>query len=93
MVIKYNLKENITLFSSIAHGFFYIFTVEVVNVLNDNHHEKPRFALKNSKSTSLTHVTDSPSDELSNADDPTSITPNQTGIISTPQTFLYKTSN
>ena len=65
---------------------------EMVNDLNDNHHIKPRFALTKSKSTPLTHVTDNPLNELSNADAPTNNTPNPTGILSPPP-FLYKTSN
>ena len=39
--IKFNLKENITIFSSIAHGFFNILTAEMVNDLNDTHHHNP----------------------------------------------------
>ena len=38
--IKYNLAQNITRFSSIAHGFFNILTAEMVNDLNDTHREK-----------------------------------------------------
>ena len=44
--IKYNLKQNITTFGSIAHGFFNILTAEMVNDLNDTHHQKPKLALK-----------------------------------------------
>ena len=33
---KYNLKNNITLFSSIAHGFLNILTAQMVNDFNDN---------------------------------------------------------
>ena len=38
--IKYNLKNNITLFSSIAHGFFNIFTAHMVNDLHDIQNKK-----------------------------------------------------
>ena len=34
---KYNLKQNITLFSSIAYGCFNNLTAELVNDLNDTH--------------------------------------------------------
>ena len=44
--IKYNLKQNITPFSSIAHGFFNILTAEIVNYLNDTHQiSTPSFQL------------------------------------------------
>ena len=33
--IKYDLKNNITLFRSIAHGFFNILTAQMVNDLHD----------------------------------------------------------
>ena len=33
--IKYNLKNNITLLSSIAHGFFNVVTAQIVNDLHD----------------------------------------------------------
>ena len=40
--IKYNPKNNFTLFSSIAHGFFNILTAQMVNDLDDNQNEKPK---------------------------------------------------
>ena len=40
--IKYNLKNNITLFSSIAHGFFNILTAQMVNDLSDIQNKKPK---------------------------------------------------
>ena len=49
--IKYNLKDNITLFSSIAHGFFNIFTAQMINDLNDNQNKKTRNTLLKSKSS------------------------------------------
>ena len=48
--IKNNLKQNITLFRSIAFGFFKVLTAEMVKDLDDNHHNKPKLALKRSKS-------------------------------------------
>ena len=48
--IKYHLKHNITLFSSIAHGFFNIHTAEMVNDLNDTQNRKPKNTLLKSKS-------------------------------------------
>ena len=39
---KYNPKNNITLFSSIAHGFFNILTAQMVNDLNDTQNKKPK---------------------------------------------------
>ena len=46
---KYNLKNIITLFSSIAHGFFNILTSQMVNDLNDNQNKKPKNTLLKSK--------------------------------------------
>ena len=48
--IKHNLKQKITLFYLIAHGFFYILTAEMVNDLNQTHRKKPKLALAISKS-------------------------------------------
>ena len=45
--IKYYLKNNITLFSSIAHGFFNILTAQMANNLNDNQSKKPKNTLLN----------------------------------------------
>ena len=40
--IKYNLKNNITLFSSIAHGFFNILTAQMVNDLHDTQNKNQK---------------------------------------------------
>ena len=48
--IKYNLKNNITLFSSIAHGFLIILTAVMVNDLHDDQKRKPKNTLIKSKS-------------------------------------------
>ena len=47
--IKNNLKQNITIFSSIAHDFFNILTAQMVNDLKDTHPQKPTLPLKTSK--------------------------------------------
>ena len=43
--IKYHPKHNITLFSSIAHGFFNILTAEMVKDFNDTQNRKPKNTL------------------------------------------------
>ena len=48
--IKYNLKNNITIFSSIAHGFFNVLTARMVNDLNETQNKKPKGTLLKSKS-------------------------------------------
>ena len=48
--IKYNLKNNITLFSSIAHVFFNVLTARMVNDLNETQNKKPKSTLLKSKS-------------------------------------------
>ena len=40
--IEYNLKHNITLLSSIAHGFFNILTAELVNDLDETQKKIPK---------------------------------------------------
>ena len=54
--IEYNLKNNITLFSSNPHGFFNILTAQMVNDLNDYQNKKPKNTLFKSKS--LDHFSD-----------------------------------
>ena len=54
--IKYNLKNNITLFSSIAHGFFNILTAQMVKDLHDTQNKKPKNPFLKSKS--LDHLSD-----------------------------------
>ena len=48
--IKYNLKNNFTLFSSIAHGFSNVLTAQMVNDLNETQKKKPKSTLLKSKS-------------------------------------------
>ena len=50
ILIKYNLKQNFTVLSSLSHGFFNILTVDMVNDLKDTRHNKPKLALKDSES-------------------------------------------
>ena len=78
--IKYNLKNNITLFSSIAHGFCNVLTAQMVNELNDTQNKKPKSTLFKSKS--LENFTDT-STHLFN---------HSTGITSPPP-FYTKRSN
>ena len=54
--IKYNLKNNSTLFSSIAHSFFNILTAQMVNDLHDTQNKKTKSPF--SKSKSLDHLSD-----------------------------------
>ena len=48
--IKYNLKNYITLFSSIAHGFFNVLTARIVSHLHETQTKKPKSTLLKSKS-------------------------------------------
>ena len=74
--IKDNLKQNITIFRSIAHGFFNILTAQMVNNHKNTHHQQPTLPLKTSKS-------------LDNFPDNSTISiNNHTGISSPP--FFYK---
>ena len=76
--INYNLRQNITIFSSIAHGFFNILTAEKVNDLNHTHRKKkPKLALPTSKSL------DNFSDTL------TPFSDNQTHSINNPTGITY----
>ena len=48
--IKYNLKNNITLLSSIAHGFFNVLTARMASALHETQNKKPKSTLLKSKS-------------------------------------------
>ena len=76
--IKYNLKNNITLFSSIAHGFFNILTAQKVNDLHDTQNKKSKNPFFKSKS--LDHLSDT-STKLSN---------HSTGITSPPPFYTKR---
>ena len=56
----------------------------MVNDLNDNCHTSAKISIKDSKPSSLTHVTDNPLEDLSNSHDQTKHTTNPTGIASPP---------
>ena len=49
--------------------------------LNDTRHKKPKLALKDSKSSPLTHITDNPLDDSPQLDNQTNQINNPTGII------------
>ena len=78
--IKYHLKHNITLSSSIARGFFEFLTAEMVNDLNDTQNQITKNTLLKSKS----------SDKFS--DTSTSLINHSTGITS-PSPFYTKRPN
>ena len=78
--IKYSLKNNITLFSSIAHGFFNILTAQMVNDLNGAQNKKPKDTLLKSKS--LNHFSDTSTNLINHS----------TGITS-PPSFYTKRPN
>ena len=48
--IKYNLKNNFNLLSSIAHGFFNVLTARMVSDLHETQNRKPKSTLLKSKS-------------------------------------------
>ena len=85
--IKYNVKQNITLFSSIAHGFFNILTADMVNDLNHSHRKNPKLALPTSKSQ------DNFSDTLNHFFDNQTLSNDNTNGITSPPTFYTKRSN
>ena len=62
--IKYNLEQNITIFNSIAHGFFNILTAQMINDLTDTHHHKPTLAFQTSES--LNDFFDNPTNSINN---------------------------
>ena len=85
---KYNLKQNITVLSSIAHGFSNILTADMVNDLKIVHSKT-----SSKTSNQLSTITETPLDESSfNPNDTTSISSNPTGITSPPP-FYTKRSN
>ena len=71
--IKYNLKNNITLFSSIAHGFFNVLTARMVNDLNGTQNNKPKSTLL--KSISLDNFVDTSTNLINHSTDVTSLPP------------------
>ena len=85
--IKYNLKQNKTLFSSLAPGFFKILTAEIVNDVNSTHRKKPKLALPISKSH------DNFSDTLYPFVDNQTPSINNINGITSPPTFYTKRQN
>ena len=84
--IKYNLEQNITVLSSIAHGFLNILTADMVNDLKNARAKK---SLKNSNH--LPNISENPLDESSlNPHDTTGISSNPTGITSPPPFYTKR---
>ena len=84
--IKYNLKQNIVVLSSIAHGFLNILTADMVNDLKNARSKK---SLKNSNH--LPNIFENPLDESSlNPHDTTGICSNPTGITSPPPFYTTR---
>ena len=71
--IKYNLKHNITLFSSVAHGFFNLLTAEIVIDLNDTQNRKPENTRLNFKS--LDNLLDTSTNLINHSTGMTSLSP------------------
>ena len=71
--IEYNLKNTITLFSFIAHGFFHVLTARMVNDLNETQNKKPKSTLLKSKS--LDNFTDTSPNLIKHSTDVTSPPP------------------
>ena len=71
--IKYNLKNIIFLFSSIAHGFFNVLTARMVSDLHETQNKKPKSTLLKSKS--LDNFIDTPSNLINHSTDVTSPPP------------------
>ena len=76
--IKYNPKQNITLVSSVAYGFFNNLTAEMVNDLNETQNRKPKNTILKSKSL----------DNLS--DTSINLVEHSTGITSPPPFFTKR---
>ena len=67
------MKNNITIFSSIAHGFFNVLTARMVNDLNETQNKKPKSTL--SKSKSLDNFIDTSTTLINHSTDVTSPPP------------------
>ena len=83
--IKYNLKQNITILNSIAHGFLNILTADMIQDLKNVRSKSfPK------SSNQMSNITENPLDESSyNPNDTTGISSNPNGITS-PPTFYTK---
>ena len=86
---KNNLEQNITLFTSIAHGFFNIITAELVKDLKDSNARRPLPPVKFSHQ--LSTIIENPLDESSdNSDDQTNTSYKPSGIISPPPFYTKR---
>ena len=84
--IEYNLKQSITILSSIAHGFLYSLTADMVNDLKN-----VRSKTSSKSSNQLSTITENPLDESSfNPNDTTGISSNPTGITSPPPFYTKR---
>ena len=84
--IKYNLKQNITLLNSIAHGFLNILTADMLHDLKN-----VRSKSTSKSSQQMSNITDNPLDESSyNLNDPNGTAPNPTGITSPPPFYTKR---
>ena len=84
--IKYNLKQNITILNSIAHGFLNILTADMTHDLKN-----VRFESSSKSSHQMSNITDNPLDESSyNPNDTTGISSNPTGITSPPPFYTKR---
>ena len=84
--IKYNLKQNITLLNSIAHGFLNILTADMIHDLKNT-----RSKSSSKSSHQMPNITDNPVDESSyKPNDTTGISSNPTGITSPPPFYTKR---
>ena len=88
--IKYISKQNITLLSSMAHGFFDILTAAEVNDLNIASPKRP-LSLIQSSQFPLSTISENPLDESpDNSDDPINPTNKPSRIISPPYFYTKR---
>ena len=84
--IKYNLKQNITILNSIAHGFLNILTTDMIHDLKNVHSNS-----SSKSSRQMSNITDNPFDESSYyPNDTTGISSNSTGITSPPPFYTKR---
>ena len=84
--IKYNLKQNITILNSIAHGFLKILTADMIHDLKN-----VRSKSSSKSSHQMSNITDNPLDESSyNPNDTTGISSNPNGMTSPPPFYTKR---
>ena len=84
--IKYNLKQNIAILNSIAHGFLNFLTAVMIHDLKN-----VRSKSSSKSSHQMSNITDNPLDESSyNPNDTTGISSNPTGITSPPPFYTKR---